>query len=291
MSARGLNLPGRETNPLGAYDTPLGLCRAVVERLDAHPDMGPGRRILEPSVGSGNWIRALQEDPARWARLEVEAMDLDPLAPGLDLAHLAGCAVTSPSSANFDADADAWARAELERQGVPAYRQDVAAAGFLVTAPQRRPDLILGNPPYSVTAPEIPCPDCGATGEIPGSREGSTRKCPACNRWPAGKRPKGLAEGHQPERLIQVADLHVQRALGLTARHLVLVLRLPFLGGQERFRDLWSLGGLRAVWTVVGRPSFAHGGTDSVETAVFWWDREWTRPTFEGGWLTWSADV
>jgi len=85
-----------------------------------------------------------------------------------------------------------------------------------------------------------------------------------------------------------VADFHVRRALDVTRRHLVLVLRLPFLGGQDRFQALWSRRQLRAAWTVVGRPSFGFGGTDSVETAVYWWDRDWNRPTFEGGWITWE---
>ena len=284
MSSAGRNLPDHPRNDLGAYDTPLGLCRAVVARLRDVGALSPRDQVLEPSVGSGNMVRALLE-------LEIgiclEVLDLDPMAPGLDVAHAAGGLATTPSAANFDPEADRWARLELEAAGVPSCRQGLAASGFLTTRPATRPDLILGNPPYSVTAPAIPCPDCGATGQIPGAR-GRTRKCPACNRWASGKRPGGLPEGYQPERVIGVADLHVRRALELTARHLVLVLRLPFLGGQDRYRDLWTPHPPRAVWTVVGRPSFAHGGTDSVETAVYWWDRTWTALTFEGGWITWE---
>ncbi len=213
---------------------------------------------------------------------------MDPFAPGLDLAYARGSRVTTPSSETRDqVAAERWAR-ELEALGIPRYRQALAVSGFLVTPPASRPLWVFGNPPYSVIDPACPCPDCDGSGQVPGARGGS-RKCPACNRWPAGKRPQGLPEGHQAERLIAVADLHVRRALEVTRRHVVYVLRLPYLGGMDRFSSLWAGGGLRAVWTAVGRPSYAHGGTDSVETAVFWWDRNWTKPHFEGGWLTWKG--
>lgn len=289
MSATGRNLVENPTNALGAYDTPPGLCLAVVDRLEEERVLYPFTDlcVLEPSVGSGNMIQALK---ARgWLEhVHLEAMDLDPMAPGLDLAVAVGGLANRCAPHHHDPTAMALTTAALDAAGVPRHRQGLAAAGFLTTASQRgRVDLVLGNPPYSVTAPPVPCPDCGQTGMIPGARK--PRRCPACNAWKEGKRPPELPEGHQPARLISTADLHVHRALDITSRHVVFVMRLPFLGGQERFRDLWrSRPYLRAVWTVVGRPSFVHGGTDNVETAVYWWDLEWTKPTFEGGWLTWE---
>jgi hypothetical protein len=306
MSSTGRNLPGREVNALGSYDTPVDLCRAVVERLGRERVISAGTRILEPSCGSGSWIQALQahqadrrrEVGADWT-VHLEALDVDPTVTGLDLVHAAGGTVTTCDRRNFDPMADAWARNELRAMGVQAHRHDAAAAGFLVTAPAGIPDLILGNPPYSVTAPRTPCPSCAGTGEVPraGRRldsAGRGRKCLDCDRWPAGRRPDGLPLGTQAELVIQVADLHIRRALELTRRHVVMVLRLPLLGGRDRFASLWALGHLREVWTVVGRPSFAHGATDSVESAVFWWDREWRPassddgPSFTGRWLSWG---
>lgn len=333
MSATGRNLEGREVNALGAYDTPAGLCRAVVERLDRLGVIRPGQRILEPSCGSGNWIRALFDLqlerrkqirlaeaagtaeafgalPDHWVEggacpaLHLEAMDVDPTVAGLDLAYEGGGTVTTCDRGNFDRAGDAWARRELRAMGVPDHRWDAAAAGFLTTAPAERPDLILGNPPYSVTAPRVRCPTCDGTGRLARKDRGGQavpaglpvkwRKCPDCDRWPEGRRPDGLPLGMQPELVIQVADLHIRRALEVTRRHVVMVLRLPLLGGRDRFGSLWSLGNLREVWTVVGRPSFAHQGTDSVESAVFWWDREWRPrsaldgPSFVGRWITWG---
>lgn len=290
MSATGRNLPGNEVNALGAYDTPPELCRAVVARLAEAGVLGPGVRVLEPSCGSGNWIGALRalESVRPGAPSQIEVMDVDPLAPGLDLAAGLGARVTDCCEVTRDPEACAVAARELDALRVPAARQGVAAAGFLVTRPAERPDLVVGNPPYSVTAPRCACPDCGATGLFPGAREGTTRRCPACNGWPAHRRPEGLPLGWLPESVIPVCDLHIRRALAVTRRHVVFVLRLPFLGGRDRYRNLWRLGGLRAVWTVVGRPSFAFGGTDSVETAVFWWDREWPHNYFAGGWLCWG---
>ena len=62
--------------PLDRYDTPAGLCAAVVRALA----LEPGLRVLEPSVGAGHWVRPLED-----AGCTVFANDLDPEAEGLAL--------------------------------------------------------------------------------------------------------------------------------------------------------------------------------------------------------------
>lgn len=288
MSSTGRNLPGHELDALGAYDTPPALCDAIT----AWVPLQHGDEILEASVGSGNMLAALARHPATY---QLEAMDVDPMVRGLDLVHELGGIATVPTSSNRDPELVELFQARLDAMGVPRWRQALALAGFLVTCPARSPLWVIGNVPYSVTDPARPCQDCGATGRVPGARAGTTRKCSTCGKWPKGKRPK-LADGSRlpvgwvADLVIPVADLHLRRSLEVTRRHVVINLRLNHLGGAQRFLDLWKgVGHLRAVKVCPQRPSYAHGGTDSTEAAVFWWDLEWDRDWWEGGWLPWRG--
>jgi len=57
--------------------TPSSLAEAIVERVYVFP-----RRIVEPSVGGGAFVRAAR---AKWPEVEVVGVDLDPEATGLAL--------------------------------------------------------------------------------------------------------------------------------------------------------------------------------------------------------------
>lgn len=246
MSATGRNLPGREVHPLGSYDTPFELCRAAWWRfLDC---AGPQRRALEPHVGAGNWIRAMQTVPPGWNHErvqppQIEAMDLDPDALGLACTAGLGGVVTPCAPP-----------------------RDALEAGFIVTAPATTPDLVIGNPPYGVLGPPRPCPRC-TIGIRP-----DCRRCKGSGEVPA---------------MIPVAELHVRRALEVTARHVLFLLRAGFLAAAER-QTLWTAHPPRAVWHVVQRPSFrGGGGTDSTDYVVVWWDRTWHETHHLGSWLSW----
>lgn len=69
-----------ERRPLDAYYTPDPLARAIV-RWAAERIPAP-RRIVEPSVGGGAFVRACREE---WRAPNIHGVDLDPSAAGLDL--------------------------------------------------------------------------------------------------------------------------------------------------------------------------------------------------------------
>ena len=78
---------------------------------------------------------------------------------------------------------------------------------------------------------------------------------------------------------------------GPRPRWLAFLLRASFLAGDRRSRGLhMSVGGLRYVWHIAGRPSFTGDGKrDGAEYAVLVWQAGFSGP-FEGGWLTWRGD-
>lgn len=115
--------------------------------------------------------------------------------------------------------------------------------------------------------------------------------------WVIGNPPFGVK---LPNRIrkspVGVAEAHCWRALELTRRHVVFILRTGFLNASTR-RDP---GGLlfehppRGVWLLTPRPSFTRVGNDMASYCVVWWDREWSPPDpaspFRYGldWLRWK---
>jgi ParB-like chromosome segregation protein Spo0J len=77
-------LPNEERAPRDAYWTPdlhaRGIVRWIDERFFAST---PPARVLEPSVGGGAFIGPIQDT---WPDARIEAIDMDPLAPGLQCA-------------------------------------------------------------------------------------------------------------------------------------------------------------------------------------------------------------
>lgn len=279
MSATGR---GAVYRPLATYYTPAGVAEAALEYLVPRAELHRGLRFLEPHVGSGAFLQALYHQ-----RLvapdggNVLVEDLDPEAPGL---HLPGA-----HEARLAPDTG-----------------DLVRTGFLAPTawPGERPDVILGNPPFAVTPPPITCPACDGLGTRHRRRKDGTttsRPCRACK-----------AEGTVQPRPIAVAELHTRRALELTRRHVVFLLRIGMLGSAER-RAFWagpSPAPLRACVVLTPRCGFecacprcggtgcdtCHGagrrpiggGTDSSEYALFWFDLAYTgRPYVD--WLTWRT--
>lgn len=125
-----------------------------------------------------------------------------------------------------------------------------------------RYDLIVGNPPYGIPrqAARDAYPELG----IP---------------------PDSRADRSKDERPYSIADLHVEHSLAL-ARNVVLLLRGGFRESLSRW-DLWTRRPYRRAWTVVPRPSFTGGDTDSASYAIFWWDDTGIREP--DGWINWRT--
>lgn len=57
-------------------------------------------------------------------------------------------------------------------------------------------------------------------------------------------------------------------------RLIIFLLRLNFLGGKKRYDNLWSKYPASYIWVLPRRPSFTPDGrTDSIEYAIFVWER------------------
>lgn len=296
MSAHGRNDGDHQPDVLGIYDTPDDLVEAIagagwcgrvwtgrdyVQVDDPQPallegELLPDHQVLEPSAGSGGWLHTLLR---RGHRPElIEAMDVDPLA---------GCYTDTPPGVVATPCAG-----EL----------DLVRAGFLTTAPRATPTWVLGNPPYNVQPPPLVCPRCLGVGQVvklggklvPFQGEAAQalepRSCTTCR-----------GDGSLTPKPTSVAELHVRRALEVTSRHVVLVLRQGFLGSQVRTFGravdegypfevpLFREHRLRAAMVAIPRPRFKWGASDNAETAILWWDREWPHAWYRGGWLRWTG--
>lgn len=111
------------------YPTPLPVCRAIVRQLVALEILQDGARVLEPHVGLGTFVTALDQVATEMGhRYEVTVHDIQSSAPGLSL------------------------RGSLSR-----IRLRVLPPGdWLIAAKAFGPrtwDLGLGNPPFAKVAP------------------------------------------------------------------------------------------------------------------------------------------
>jgi len=264
MSSTGRQKEGSPgIDPLGPYDTPSALAEAIVTWAAQQVEL-EGKPLLEPHAGSGAFVDALYGYAATLEearRPVIEAMDLDPWAPGMSPRRDRGHLVTACRPAQIFTAAEL---AQRERSGKLTKAQAAALdytmpdpinCGFLITPPQRSPFAAFGNPPFSVAVP-----------------------------WRA-KLP------------LHVAHLHVLRAMAV-ADHAFFVLRAGFLASEER-RALFELGILRAALVIRPRPAFdwlaqaqttGRRSTDSADYALFHFDRNWGRQSWAGGWLDWSGE-
>jgi hypothetical protein len=104
------------------YPTPLQLCRAICATTDEVFRDLYGRTpetIIEPSAGSGNFVRAASE---RWPESYVHAIDI------VDTSQ--DCYEAGAETFTLGRWEDVWAQARSEH-----------------------PDLVLGNPPFSLAVP------------------------------------------------------------------------------------------------------------------------------------------
>lgn len=261
--------------PGGAYYTPPDIARRIVARWtpmfnDHITSSGRMLRVLDPSAGGGAFPMALMHHGlVRPGSLEV--MDLDPDARAL---QLPGGFVRTVARAT----------------------EDPVLTGFLVTDPQQRPDLVIGNPPFGVPRPPEPCRPC---------KGASCRRC------------KGTGQ-RTFKRAIPVAKEHIERSLQVSGRWVLLLLRLAMLEAKDRV-NLWRDTPLRHVDILPSRPEFmavcmacagtglgalprcyqpppcegcagtgrieGKGGGDATAYGAFLWDHEFTGPPTLG-WLT-----
>jgi hypothetical protein len=130
--------PRAERAPLDFYATPDPLALAICERLRLRlADVPAPRYVVEPSAGTGAFVRAIRKT---WPAARVRAVEVDP-------------ALALPLSI---ADADIVYTADW-----PQHAADAVDGG----APP--PDLILGNPPYRQAQEHI---EAGLRWLAPGGR-------------------------------------------------------------------------------------------------------------------------
>jgi hypothetical protein len=197
-----------------AYFTPDPLAIMITRHLagllgagQAAPHYGQPQRILEPSCGSGAFLRAARY---LWRHAEIVGVDSQP-----------GCVIDAPKHAEG---------ARQIHHDFAAAAADVPArfvlADFLTLAPKQiaRADLVLGNPPYTLA-----------------------------------------------EEFVRYALTHLHPGASVA-----FLLRLSFLGSQERLLGLHREFPIRWLLPIAGRPSFTPDGrTDSSEYAVFVWTKDW----------------
>lgn len=244
MSATGR---GGEYQPLARYYTPDDLAWFLVGLL---PIWSKPSRVLEPHVGDGAILRAVVDHERDGVYHRLYALDLDPSAAGIHLANQEG----------------GWG----------------AVGDFLTAQLPAQPDVILGNPPYSIPSPVMVCEPCGGKGRL--HREGEarrgwvlsmdgpgfwTRECPAC---------KG--KGTRQDSPIGVAHLHAERALELLPEggHLAFLMRMGILEGRDRL-PFWQAHPPRKVFALSRRPVFRGTTSDQTSYGWFWWTKGWSGPT------------
>lgn len=230
MSSTGQNRRDRALRWLGDYATPAEVVEASLDVL--LDDVPLGSRVLEAHVGAGNWLRGLA---ARRPDLRLEVMDVDPLAPGYELARELGAVATPPAPS-----------------------VDLVRCGFLVTDPAEPPDWTIGNPPYSVAEERV-----DDAGEVVRHPEGHKHAGdPVINRYP-------VLELHV-RRALEVSRVGVAYVvpagfLGSGER----VVRSP-----DHEIPLYGLGLLDHVGMYVPRIPFVYGSTDSTENVLAIWRKD-----------------
>ena len=130
-------------------------------------------------------------------------------------------------------------------------------------------DLIIGNPPY---------------GDL-WEQEQSRLKREAHARGEVYVRPPRPAD--QP---MADAKAFIRKSLSelRDGGHLLYLLRLAFLEGQDRGKGLWSDFPPYSVHALSRRPSFTgNGKTDATAYAVYVWEKGYRPAHYWGGWLDW----
>ena len=217
-----------------AYYTPLPLARFLLGLL---PVWDRPRRVLEPHAGSGSFLTAALELESKGGVFHrLYALDIDPTAKGVELARAEG----------------GWG----------------AVGCFLSTPLPARPDVIIGNPPYSEVQAEVRCERC----------EGSGRRPPHGETALDCKRCKGA--GWYTPKPVAVAHLHIRRALKVVAPggHVAFLLRLGIVEGRDRF-PLFRDHPPRKVFALSSRPSFVGGSSDQTSYGFFHWQQGYQGPT------------
>lgn len=135
--------------------------------------------------------------------------------------------------------------------------------------------LVIGNPPY------------GDLWKL------EQRKLAAA----AKKRGKKYKRPPRPASAGPVADAEafVRKSLADTmpGGYVLFLLRLAFLEGQDRCKDLWKAHCPLQVSTLGKRPSYTgNGKTDATAYATFLWQagEDHYRDWYRGDWLEWSQD-
>jgi len=223
-------------SPLATYYTDPRVAHAVVRYLSSTVRGGlDGRIVTEGHGGGGAFVEALLGAGAR-----VQVLDRDERASAL-----------------------AWPGIE---------RSEVRS--FLAPMPAEwpRPDLVVGNPPYTIRVPKA-------------YTDPEDRDELAEARWEAVQAAASVPR--KQTKPLEVATDHVLRAIE-EAPVVAFVMGSGFQDGVKRYGRLHARGLLDEVLRLVPRPSFNGGGTDSAGSDLLIWrrDRDPCEPA-RHGWLRW----
>jgi len=105
--------------------------------------------------------------------------------------------------------------------------------------------------------------------------------------WIVGNPPYGVRVPGRKS-AFPVAHHHVRRALELTGRHVVLLLRAGFATATSYVHLLTGDNTPRELWFLFPRPGFAGAGTDMAAYVVIWWDRQHDGPCTVR-WIGWKG--
>ena len=242
---------------LDTYYTPPEDALRLVGVLANVGAIKPGHTVLEGHAGAGAWLTAIESHFG--TDVVLQAIDLDPWADAL-------CSKLDVHISEFEAADFLYVEvASVERIVVPVLHRDKPYADEW-----NRPNVVLGNPPYGA-AHFVDCKKCAGTGKV------DVSSCTA----------KGCVDGQvRAKKDKPVAELHIRKALDVSTRHVVFLLRQGIMATKKRVEGLWEDHPPRHFWTLGWRPSFmAHVGAkggDRYDYVMVWWDKEWPGPT------TWS---
>ena len=243
----------RPSDPLGRYYTPDECAWACVLAVGEH--LRHASWALEPGAGGGAFVRAL----VRYRRehglsFRILAMDVDP---------------TCSARGSLEASAgDRWATGDF-----------LSARAWPATWPAQV-DVIVGNPPYSVDVPVL---------HATGPKKGKQKRYPPSKRGGDGVWETHPKAGQLVVKSVEVAADHCLRALELLQPEGVcgFVLRDAFSGSQKRWAKLWRQDVLKRRDTLIPRPGFLGGGTDSAEYDLYQLGPP-GQPEARCGWLLWE---
>jgi len=257
-------------NKTGSYWTTDKTAALIVDKMLAERLIETDEKIWEPSMGGGSFVRA-----ARARCFSVEGMDLAGDSFVTDSQD-----VPSGEAVRGEADPDEIKLA-MKQLKIPAQYFVDLYVGSLRWDPLVKPDVIMGNPPYSLLVQKR-----DQDGVHLFWTESAIKKL----------KKKELPSVGDPimKRLDNIAALHIRRGMLLRPRRIIQLLRISFIETDTRRENVFSSFDLEFrlshLYSFSRRPGFIRPdvnpdkptGTDSAAYGVFVWSRGWPNEWYRG---------